>query len=86
MPRPVPKYTDGSPVQIGDRARYHQAPGGLLPRGSINGDIWNYGTIVRVEDNWGDDHWYPDIHLKVDTGPYAGSTCGLLGHVIERLP
>ena len=78
-------YTDGTPVREGDLARYHQAPGGLLTPSSLDGDIWNYGTIVRVEQTGSVSSWYPDLYLKVERGPYAGSTCGLLGHVIEKL-
>lgn len=35
------KYTDGTPVQEGDRVRYHQTPGGLLPPGD-----WREGVAV----------------------------------------
>lgn len=81
-----PLYTDGTEAQEGDRARYHQALGGLMAPGTLNGDRWNYGVVVHRPDGRGDDHWYPDLYLECETGPYAGSICGLSpGHVIEKL-
>lgn len=40
-------YTDGTPVQEGDRIRYHQTPGGLLPHGD-----WTYGTAAKVPTHY----------------------------------
>lgn len=42
----IARYTDGSPVQRGDRVRYHQHPGGILaPDTDLDGNIrWHYGT------------------------------------------
>lgn len=37
-------YTDGTPVQEGDRVRYRQTPGGLLSRGG-----WTEGVAVPYE-------------------------------------
>jgi hypothetical protein len=78
MDRPA-RYTDGTLVRHGDKIRYHQAPGGLLPPGAgADGDIWNYGTAVEVADG--------EVIIEVERGPYAGpwNRCNLHGHVIER--
>ena len=44
-------YTDGTPVQEGDRVRYHQAFGGLMapPRHFINGEwtLWHEGIASK---------------------------------------
>jgi hypothetical protein len=42
-------YTDGTPVQEGDRVRYHQCPGGLLPpESNPDGTIkWHIGTAAK---------------------------------------
>ena len=37
----VSTYTDGTPVKIGDRIRYRQQPGGLLPAGD-----WKEGVAA----------------------------------------
>lgn len=37
------KYTDDTPVQEGDKIRFKQAPGGILPAS----DEWVYGTAEK---------------------------------------
>lgn len=67
-------YTDGTPVQEGDRIRYHQAPGGLMAHGD-----WRYGVAVRLPvphvDSW-------ELVLR---GNDDGRHYGLYGHVIETV-
>lgn len=43
-------YTDGTPVNEGDRVRYHQTPGGLMaPATNSDGTIkWHTGTAVKL--------------------------------------
>jgi len=66
-------YTDGTPVQEGDKIRYHQAPGGLLQHGD-----WQYGIAVLHEFPLGDTT-ATEMVLEAD-----GKHYNLCGHVIER--
>jgi hypothetical protein len=66
----TPVYADGEVVREGDKIRYRQAPGGMLPRS----EAWTYGTAVASFDDGG-------IVLRAaDDRRY-----NLLGHEIERL-
>lgn len=39
----IARYTDGTPVEEGDRIRYRQAPGGILPASGG----WTYGVARK---------------------------------------
>lgn len=43
-------YTDGTPVQEGDRVRYHQHPGGMMaPESNSDGTVkWHTGFAVKL--------------------------------------
>lgn len=69
-------YTDGSPVQHGDRIRYHQAPGGLMPHGD-----WEYGTAVSQPHDR-----YEGVSEMTMLNDATGRHHNLYGHVIERAP
>lgn len=66
-------YTDGTQVQDGDKARYHQAPGGLLPHGD-----WKYGVIVAMPAP------HPGATEYVLKDDENGRLYNLYSHVIER--
>lgn len=68
---PLPRYTDGTQVTAGDRVRYRQAPGGILPPSTE----WRYGTAVVS------DHCSGTLVLAADDG----RRYNLLGHIIERV-
>lgn len=78
----TPHYTDGTPVQEGDRIRYHQAPGGILapPMHFRNGEWtpWREGTAARSRFTIFGEH---ELVLEDE----SGSQYGITGHVIERL-
>lgn len=92
-------YTDGTPVQEGDRVRYHQAPGGLMaPPSDARGNvIWHYGIAAkfpgyqeRREELLERGHIDPDeLHClrTVDSGLWskAGSYGHMAPHIIERV-
>lgn len=65
----IPRYTDGSLVVDGDKIRYHQAPGGMLPHGEFI-----YGVAKHHRD---DD---PELYLFDGHTHY-----GIYSHVIERV-
>lgn len=77
--RRVALYTDGTPVLHGDRIRYHQAPGGLIPPGP-----WREGVAalwpgrIRNPAEWLDP---AELYLYDD-----GHFYWIVGHVVERLP
>lgn len=87
-------YTDGTPVRAGDRIRYHQAPGGLLPppsdgRGNV---AWREGVAIPLSerDNPTPERRAQMIGYGIDPDELVlrdrdGRCYGLLGHVIERL-
>lgn len=82
-PERIARYSDDdTPVQEGDRIRYHQAPGGLMspPMHFRNGEFtpWTEGVAVLSERPIFGKH---EIVLK----DAAGRHYGLVGHVIERL-
>lgn len=66
-------YTDGSRVQEGDRIRFHQVPGGLLPPGD-----WRYGEAAYMPGSES-----KELLLKDDND---GRYYNLYSHVIERAP
>ena len=70
-------YTDGTPVQAGDRIRYHQAPGGMLPHGD-----WVYGVAPHLpeEQRYRRGFAIDELYLLTDNGRMLG----LASHVIER--
>lgn len=90
----TPLYTDGSPVREGDRIRYHQAPGGLLPPPSdAHGNVlWTTGTAVhdsmlsvppelrRKAELAGNP--YQELVLRTEEGRKYMITGG---HIIERV-
>lgn len=91
-----PEYADGTPVSEGDRIRYHQALGGLMAPGSdADGNIWNYGTAVKIPDYANDPQAraqamahgidVDELVIQVESGPYKGSWSTIYGHVIEKL-
>ncbi len=67
----IARYTDGTLVREGDRIRYHQAPGGMLPHGD-----WRYGIAARQRAA---DPTDPELYLLED-----GRLYNLVGHVVER--
>ena len=69
----VPRYTDETLVAAGDKIRYHQAPGGLLPAGE-----WREGTAVTDPNLSG-------VGGTLIMEDDRGRRYNLLGHVIERL-
>lgn len=91
----VARYRDGSPVREGDKIRYHQAPGGMLPHGD-----WQYGVAVHLDDEtrqkyakWNPtgrygDTFDPERLYLLDTE--LSETSGwprmfdIAGHVVER--
>ena len=76
-------YTDGSPVQEGDRIRYHQAPGGILPPPMHyrNGKRtpWREGVATMSRRPIFGEY---ELVLEDEQGRHYG----IVGHVIERLP
>lgn len=77
-------YADGTIVRAGDRIRYKQAPGGMLPP---SGD-WTYGTAEWTVAR--PDHHATTLDLGMD--PYwmvltaeNGRKYNLPGHIIERI-
>ncbi len=93
-------YTDGTPVQPGDKIRYRQQPGGLLPAGD-----WKEGiaalfphtpeAVERIrkynESHGGETLLDPDeLHLQREepVGGYSTATrtayYHIAGHIVER--
>lgn len=78
----IARYSDdGTPVQEGDRIRYHQAPGGLMspPMYFRKGEFtrWTEGVaVLSPRLIFGE----REIVLKDEEGRHHG----LVGHVIER--
>jgi len=68
---PLPRYYDGTELAAGDRVRYRQAPGGILPASPE----WTYGT-AEVSN-----HCQGTLDLAGDDG----RRYHLLGHIIERV-
>lgn len=69
-------YTDGTPVSPGDRIRYQQAPGGLLPPG----ETWRYGVAVVASD----EHTWPGRRPTLLMDDQSGGLYNITGHIIER--
>lgn len=69
------RYTDGTPVSEGDRIRYRQAPGGLVPRSSA----WRYGYAEKLARPYSDSPNELYLHC-IDYRWYY-----LVGHEIERV-
>lgn len=66
----IPVYADGTVVRVGDKIRYRQAPGGVLPRS----EAWTYGTaVISPADG--------EVVLRAADGRLYN----LFGHEIERL-
>lgn len=84
-------YTDGTRVREGDRVRYRQAPGGLLPPPSdADGKaLWQEGVAVKFphgqrgyERSAARGGVDPDeLHLLADNGRHYR----MAPHIIERL-
>lgn len=75
----TPRYTDGTAVRVGDRIRYHQAPGGLMaPASDADGYVWTYGVAVALGPEYGSRP--NELHLEAANG----RRYGIYGHVIER--
>lgn len=75
-------YTDGTPVKEGDRIRYHQAPGGILPPPMHyrNGELtpWREGVATMSSHRI-----FGEYELVLEDE--QGHQYGIVGHVIERL-
>lgn len=69
-------YMDGTPVKPGDRIRYQQASGGLLPPG----ETWRYGIAVVASD----EHTWPGRRPTLLMQADEGGLYNIVGHIIER--
>lgn len=75
----VARYADGALVQEGDKIRYHQAPGGLLPAGN-----WVYGTARKFSRREDDDFSNPEeLYLFLVNDRGLNRYYGIVGHVVE---
>lgn len=83
-------YTDGTEVRKGDCIRYHQAPGGLLPPPSQNGQyLWREGVAMPHPQYQSPEERRAAISVGMDPDELMlrddkGYFYGLAGHVIER--
>ena len=68
-------FTDGTEVRAGDRVRYKQAPGGMLPPSQD----WKYGVAEPFVPHAGYD-WADELSLHAEDGRWYN----LGGHIIER--
>lgn len=100
--RNIAYYTDGTPVQEGDRVRYHQQPGGLMsPETDRDGNIkWHEGVAAKYPPHVErreqmlatierDGYGLdPDELLlkRFERSSWGGEYAWMAGHVIERLP